>query len=440
MSDQNIAPLKVTRKNAFYAQSGGSAAVINASAAGVVAGVKSHRDKIDNLYVGRNGILGALNEDMMILNLEDEKLIEDLLHTPAGAFGSCRYKLSDFEEDESEYARILAVFEAHNIGYFFYNGGGDSQDTTHKLAKYAELNNSSLVCIGIPKTIDNELPHTDSCPGYGSVAKYVAISILEASMDVASMCETSTKVFVMEVMGRHSGWIAAAAGLAADERGLGPDLIVFPEVPFEEYKFYAEINRAVVRKGFCVIVVSEGVKGPDGKHLIDRSVTDAFGHSQLGGAASYIAGRIRTVTGHKTHFAVCDYLQRSARHIGSKTDLDQAYMVGKKAVEFSVSGRNAVMTSIVRESEQPYRWSVSCSPLKEVLNLDKCLPDSFISSCGFKITEQCRRYIQPLISGESYPDYLNGLPAYRVFNSKKLPKKLESFHASKMGDLSPVTA
>lgn len=415
------------KKNAFYAQSGGAAAVLNASAAGVVAGVMAHKDKIENLYIGRNGILGALHEDMVVVNTHDDNLIDDLLHAPAGAFGSCRYKLKSIEESEREYARILEVFKAHNIGYFFYNGGGNSQDTSCKLAKYAAKKNYPLLCIGIPKTIDNDLSGTDCSPGYGSVAKYVAVSILEASMDLASMHQTSTKVFVMEVMGRDSGWIAAAAGLAADERNLGPDLIIFPEVPYEEYKFYAELNRIVARKGFCVVVVAEGVRGPDGNHLTSTANKDAFGHTQLGGAASIIAGRIREVTGHKTHFAVCDYLQRAARHIASKTDVDQSFLVGKKAVEFAANGYSNVMMAIVRESEQPYRWSIGTVPLVEAANSRNALPAGFISQCGFHITDACRRYLAPLIAGESYPSYQNGLPAYRVFNSVAVPKKLEEF-------------
>lgn len=427
MSTPISSPVVPTKQNAFYAQSGGVTAVLNASAAGVVAGVMAHKDKIENLYIGRNGILGALYEDMVVVNTHDDNLIDDLLHAPAGAFGSCRYKLKKLEESEREYARILEVFKAHNIGYFFYNGGGNSQDTSCKLAKYAKKMNYPLRCIGIPKTIDNDLSGTDCCPGYGSVAKYVAVSILEASMDLASMHHTSTKVFVMEVMGRDSGWIAAAAGLASDERNLGPDLILFPEVPYEEYKFYAELNRIVARKGFCVVVVAEGVRGPDGNHLTSTANTDAFGHAQLGGAASIIANRIREVTGHKTHFAVCDYLQRAARHIASKTDVDQAFLVGKKAVEFAAEGQSSVMTCIVRESEQPYRWSIGTVPLMDVANTGNALPPNFIAKCGFHITDACRRYLAPLIAGESYPSYQNGLPAYRVFNAVQVQKKLGDF-------------
>src|SRR5690554_963261 len=358
-------------KNAFYAQSGGVTAVINASACGVIQTARKHSDKIGKVFAGRNGILGALYEELIDTSLESDEAIQELIHTPGGAFGSCRHKLKNISENRREYERLIEVFRAHNIGYFFYNGGGDSQDTANKIAQLSQQVDYPLTCIGIPKTVDNDLPVTDCSPGFGSVAKYVAVSIREAGLDVASMAESSTKVFVMEVMGRHAGWIAGAAGLAAEQEGEAPHLIIFPEIAFDQTAFLNKVKACVERYGYCAIVVSEGAHYEDGRFLADAGNRDAFGHVQLGGVAPALANMIKNELGYKYHWAVSDYLQRAARHIASGTDVEQAYAVGKAAVEFALAGENAVMPTIVRESNTPYHWSIGKALLSEVANVEK---------------------------------------------------------------------
>ncbi|WP_027160171.1 6-phosphofructokinase [Methylobacter luteus] len=414
-------------KNAFYAQSGGVTSVINASACGVIQTARQHPDKIGTVYAGFNGIIGALKEELIDTSLESDAAIAALRHTPAGAFGSCRYKLKSLEQNKAEYERLIEVFKAHNIGYFFYNGGGDSQDTAYKVSQLGDQMGYPMVCVGVPKTVDNDLPITDTCPGFGSVAKYIAVSMREASFDVASMCSTSTKVFVLEVMGRHAGWIAAAGGLAADADNDIPLVILFPEVKFDQAKFLAKIDEKVKKHGYCSVVVSEGVKGADGKFLAEAGGTDAFGHAQLGGAAPVVANIVKEALGYKYHWAVADYLQRAARHIASKTDVDQAYAMGKAAVELAISGRSAVMPTIVRTSDSPYQWHVGHAELKDVANVEKMMPAEFISEDGFGITEACRRYLQPLIMGEDYPPYKNGLPDYVTMKKQMIAKKLAEF-------------
>jgi 6-phosphofructokinase 1 len=414
--------------NAFYAQSGGVTAVINASAAGVITEAKAHPDTIGTLYAGRDGIIGALTEELIDISAESQVDLAALLHTPSGAFGSCRYKLKSIEEHRAQYERLIEVFKAHDIRYFFYNGGGDSQDTAHKVSQLSEKMGFPITCIGVPKTMDNDLPITDCCPGFGSVAKYTAVSILEASFDVASMQRTSTKVFVMEVMGRHAGWVAASAGLARDERGLGPDIILFPEVPLDEERFLAQVDKAVAERGFCMIVVSEGAKNAAGEFLSSSGTTDAFGHAQLGGVAPVIVDKIKQHAGYKCHWAVCDYLQRAARHIASKTDVDQAFELGRAAVRFAVNGDNAVMPVVVREADHPYTWHIDKAPLSDVANVERCLPADYITDDGFHITDKARRYLSPLIEGEAYPPYQNGLPAYRTLQKSVIPKKCAEFY------------
>lgn len=419
----------MTVRNAFYAQSGGVTAVINASACGVIETARQHPDRIGTVYAGHNGIIGALTEELIDTNAESDAAIAALKHTPGGAFGSCRHKLRSFEDNRAEYERLVAVFKAHNIGYFFYNGGGDSQDTAHKVSRISELMGYPITCIGIPKTVDNDLPETDCCPGFGSVAKYIAISTREAALDLASMCETSTKVFVLEVMGRHAGWIAAAGALAREKPEDAPHIILLPEVPFDQTAFLERVDATVASKGFCVIVVSEGTRYADGNFLAESGVTDVFGHKQLGGVAPMLADLIKRQLGHKHHWAVADYLQRSARHIASATDVEQAYAVGKAAVELALRGTNAVMPTIVRESSEPYRWHIGLAPLSAVANVEKTLPAEYISPCGFDITPAGEAYLRPLIQGESYPPYVAGIPAIAHLRKVMATPKLEPWQA-----------
>ena len=416
-------------KNAFYAQSGGVTAVINASAAGVIETARKNKNRIANVYAGRNGIIGALTEDLIDTGKESASAIAALKHTPAGAFGSCRYKLKSLEENRAQYERLIEVFRAHNIGYFFYNGGGDSADTCLKVSQISESLDFPIQAIHVPKTVDNDLPITDCCPGFGSVAKYVAVSTLEASLDVASMARTSTKVFVLEVMGRHAGWIAAAGALSAEQDGNLPIVILFPEVVFDRKKFIARVAAMVKKFGYCSVVVSEGVKGPDGKFLSDQGLRDAFGHAQLGGVAPVVASIVKEELNLKYHWSVADYLQRSARHIASKTDVDHAYAVGKAAVQMALKGHNAVMPSIERKSDKPYRWSIGMADLRKVANVEKKMPAGFISRDGFGITARCRQYLTPLIKGESYPPYRNGLPQYVTLKNVAVAKKLRDSFA-----------
>lgn len=414
-------------KNAFYAQSGGVTAVINATASGVLETARQHPDRIGKVFAGRNGIIGALTEELIDTSVETDETIAALRHTPAGAFGSCRYKLKGLDQNRAEYERLIAVFKAHDIGYFFYNGGGDSADTCLKVSQLSETLDFPIQAIHVPKTVDNDLPVTDTCPGFGSVAKYVAVSIREAGYDVASMAKTSTKVFVMEVMGRHAGWIAAAGGLAAENDGDAPHIILLPEVTFDEQAFLDRVKASVDAYEYCAIVVSEGVRNAAGEFLADAGTTDAFGHKQLGGVAPVIAQLVKTQLGYKYHWAVADYLQRAARHIASATDVEQAYAVGKAAVELALAGKNAVMPAIVRESDNPYRWSIGEAQLAEVANVEKKMPADFISADGFGITDACRRYLSPLIQGEDYPPYQNGLPQYVRLRNETVVKKLDTF-------------
>lgn len=417
----------MAKANAFYAQSGGVTPVINASACGVIETARANKSQIGKIYAGRNGILGALTEELIDTGRESAKAIAGLRTTPSGAFGSCRYKLKSFEENRREYARLMDVFRAHNIRYFFYNGGGDSQDTAHKVSQLAQRENFPIACIGVPKTVDNDLPLTDCSPGFGSVAKYVAISTREAALDVASMCETSTKIFVLEVMGRHAGWIAAASSLAQQEAGDAPHIILLPEIPFAKTRFLAKVKQTVAKHGYCVVVVSEGAQYPNGKFVADAGGKDAFGHVQLGGVAPTIANMIRDKFGYKYHWAVADYLQRAARHVASATDVKQAYAVGKAAVELALAGHNAVMPTIVRISDKPYRWKIGSAPLEKVANVERKMPRSYISADGFGITAKGKRYLAPLIAGEDYPAYRDGMPQYTKLKNYLVPKKLKAF-------------
>jgi len=414
----------MARKNAFYAQSGGPTAVINASACGVLQTARRYPERIGKVYAGRNGIIGALTEDLIDTSVESEAAIAALKHTPGAAFGSCRYKLTSIHEHRAQYERLIDVFRAHDIGYFFYNGGGDSQDTAYKVSQMTAGMPDPIVCVGIPKTVDNDLPITDCSPGFGSLAKYVAISLREATFDVASMSRTSTKVFVLEVMGRHAGWATAACALAAEHEGGDRPVLLLPEIAFNEGRVLAKVEANVRQYGHCVVAVSEGVKGSDGAFLAASEKRDAFGHAQLGGVAPVIVDLIRGRLGYKCHWAVVDYLQRSARHIASETDVQQAYEVGRAAVEFAIAGKTAVMPAIRRLSDEPYRWDIVEAPLSEVANQEKLLPPDFIDSDGFDITAAARRYLAPLILGEAYPPFRSGLPDYVTLQNIAVPKKL----------------
>jgi len=399
-------------KNALYAQSGGVTAVINATACGVIETARQYPNRIGQVFAAKNGILGLLAGELIDTAFESDEAIAALKQTPGGAFGSCRYKLKGLAENKAEYEKLIHIFSTYNIGYFFYNGGGDSQDTTHKIAEMAKTLDYPVACIGIPKTIDNDLPFTDNCPGYGSVAKYTAISTLEASLDVAAMAHSSTKVFILEVMGRHAGWIAAAAALAGTAENDPPHIILFPEIPFNPELFYAKVRSSIEKQGYCVIVAAEGVKNENNQYLSQQNQQDAFGHQQLGGVAPYLAQLVNENLKLKTHWAVSDYLQRSARHIASAVDVEQAYAVGRKAVEFALAGQTAIMPIIVRKNQKPYEWQIESVALSAVANQEKKMPKEFIREDGFGITAACRDYILPLIQGESYPSYRAGIPQY----------------------------
>jgi ATP-dependent phosphofructokinase / diphosphate-dependent phosphofructokinase len=414
-------------RNAFYAQSGGVTAVINVSAAAVIETARKYPKKIGKVFAGRNGIIGALTEDLIDTSKESVAAIRALKHTPAGAFGSCRYKLKSLEQNRREYERLIEVFKAHDIGYFFYNGGGDSADTCLKISQLSESMGYPLTAVHVPKTVDNDLPITDCSPGFGSVAKYVAVSMREAGLDVASMAKTSTKVFVFEVMGRHAGWIAAATGLAQSKTMPAPQIILFPEITFDPVKFVKRVDEVVKRDGYCAIGVSEGIRNADGKFVSESGLVDAFGHAQLGGVAPVIADLIKRELKLKYHWAVADYLQRAARHLASKTDVDQTWALGKAAVEFAVKGMNGVMPAVKRRANKPYKWDIIAAPLADVANHEKKMPRDFITEDGFHITAKCRAYLEPLIAGEAYPPYVGGLPDYAVLKNVAVKKKCEPF-------------
>ena len=414
--------------NIFYAQSGGVTPVINATAAGVIDAYNKNKKSFGKLYVGKNGILGALNEELIDISKEDKTQLALLKQTPGGAFGSCRLKLSDFKKSKKDFDRLYEVFKKHNIRYFFYNGGGDSQDTTNKVSKYFKEKNYSIICIGLPKTIDNDLPVTDNCPGFGSVAKYIATSTLEASLDVKSMCETSTKVFILEVMGRHAGWLAASAGVIKEKAGDAPHLILFPEIQFNQSSFLKKVKETTIKYGYCVIVASEGIKDNKNKFLSDSGLKDSFGHAQLGGVAPVLSSIITNKLKYKVHWAVSDYLQRAARHIASTVDVDQAYALGLESIKVAKFDNNNIMLTIKSTKiKQKYKWSISSTNLNNVANVEKMLPKSFIKSNGFEITRSCKEYISNLIQGEDYPSYDNGVPQYAKLECKTIKKKLPAY-------------
>jgi 6-phosphofructokinase 1 len=413
------------KRNAFYAQSGGVTSVINATAASLILTAKKYPNHIGKVYAGKNGIIGALREELIDTSKESLSSIKNLMEVPGGAFGSCRYKLKNYDEDASEYERLIEVFKAHDIGYFFYNGGNDSADTAFKISKLGAKVGYDIKCIAIPKTVDNDLALTDCCPGFGSVAKYIATSTLEASLDLKSMSESSTKVFILEVMGRHAGWIAAAGGLAKNENTNAPHIILFPEINFNQKNFLAKVKKSVALDGYCVVVASEGIRNSKGKFLTESSTTDSFGHAQLGGVAPYLSNLVTSNLKLKTHWAVPDYLQRSARHLSSKTDLLQAQAVGAKAIEYAVRGMNSVMPIIVRGKTKNYSWKIEAAPLSKIANIEKKLPKSFITKDGYGITKKAMEYLKPLIKGEAKITYKEGLPKIGSLKLLEVTKKLK---------------
>lgn len=417
----------MTPRNALYAQSGGVTSVINATACAVIQTARKHPRAISNVYAAKDGIVGILREEMFDTGSESLSAIDALKHTPGGAFGSCRFKIGSDDTGDPVAQRLFDVFKAHDIGYVFYNGGGDSQDTCKKLSSLSLKFEHPIQCIGIPKTVDNDLAQTDTCPGFGSVAKYVAVSTREAALDVRSMSETSTKVFILEVMGRHAGWIAAAGGLAGRSHRDPPHLILFPEIPFDRTVFLEKVDRTVQSLGYCVVVASEGARYTNGKFLSDAGTTDAFGHVQLGGVGAVLSAMVSDNLGYKYHFAIADYLQRSARHIASQTDLDQAYAVGEAAVTAAVEGRSGVMVVIKRTSDDPYRWVTQTASIEKVANQERKVPRSFITRNGFGITAKARRYLEPLIQGEAYPPYEDGLPIYTDIARNLVEKRLPEY-------------
>ncbi|MEC9205802.1 MAG: 6-phosphofructokinase [Pseudomonadota bacterium] len=416
------------KKNIFYAQSGGVTPVINATAFGLINAVKKYKNFFGKIYAGKNGIIGALREELIDISKENQTELNKLQFTPGGAFGSCRLKLKDPIKNKKEFERIVEVFKSHNIGYFFYNGGGDSQDTTLKLSQYCKSVNYHLQCIGLPKTIDNDLPVTDSCPGFGTAAKYIAVSTYEASLDVSSMAESSTKVFILEVMGRHAGWLAAASGIIKNKTTEPPHIILFPEVTFNSKKFLRKVSQVVKTNGYCVIVSSEGIRNSKKEFISSGNGKDSFGHAQLGGVAPKLASMVANSLKYKVHWAVSDYLQRASRHIGSKIDVKQAIELGKKSVEFAKQGKNEIMLTIKgKRRNGKYSWSIGHTNLRNVANKEKSLPKRFISSDRFNITKKCKEYILDLVKGEDYPTYKNGIPEYTKLKKYLVKKKLKKF-------------
>ena len=413
----------MAKRNAVYAQSGGVTSVINASAYGLIKAAQAS-GAIDAVYCGHNGINGVLEEQLIDVSREAPEAIEALRHTPAGAFGSCRLKLRDVEKNRAQFQRIVDVFAAHDVHYFFYNGGNDSMDTVAKLSTFAKDQGYGLQVIGVPKTIDNDLPITDNCPGFGSVAKYNTISMMEGSMDTESMHKDSTKVFVLETMGRHAGWMAAATGLASRDERDGPHLILLPEVPFDKARFLQAVEGHVSRIGYCTITVSEGTQDAEGNFLSEGGTKDAFGHAQLGGAGQVIQDMVKGDLGLKVHGAVLDYCQRSGRHVSSKVDVEQAIACGREAVALAEQGLSGMMVTIVRESDSPYRWSLGHTDASNIANQEKMLPGEYIREDGFHITDGFRTYCQPLIQGEDYPPYQDGLPTYRRLAKHLVPARL----------------
>lgn len=415
--------------NALYAQSGGVTATINATACGVIETARHARRSgrlIGHIYAARNGIPGALAEDLIDTTAESASAIRALMHTPGGAFGSCRFDLSPLPQGRAQYERLAAVFRAHDIGYFFYNGGNGSAETAHQVATILPQLGYPVVSIAVPKTIDNDILHSDSSPGFGSAAKFAATSLREAMADLASMSNSSTKVFVMEVMGRHTGWIAAACGLALPAGKDGPLLLLIPEIHFERERFLAAVRARVAKHGWCAVAVAEGVKLRDGRRLTQAGGDGIPGHEQLGGVAPLIAAMVRESLQVKVHWSVLDYVQRAARHLASKTDVEQAYAVGRAAVSYALQGKTDVMPVIQRTSDRPYRWQILPAALAGLMNREKRLPRGFLAADGYRLTARARAYFTPLIRGEAWPPFADGLPVHAQLKLKPVTRRLQS--------------
>ena len=408
--------------NLLYLQSGGVSSVINVSACGVLEEAYRHSQLITGIYSAAFGIHGLLNEEIYDVTNLNKETLRAIRCMPGGVFGSSRHRIVDAHEDDSEYQRLLNIFRAHGISCFLYNGGGGSMAAAEKIADYCRTLNFPISCIGIPKTIDNDMEQTDNCPGYGSVAKFTATTTREAGLDVASTYTSSTKVLLMEVMGRHAGWIAAAAGLAQQEVDDPPHLIIFPERPLNKKDFLNKVDECVKRIGYCVVIVAEGARGEDGEY-INANVTSS-GHRQLGGAAMVLAILIKELLGYKYHCVISDYLQRSARHLSSQVDVEHAYAVGSAAVRYALAGKDCVVPMITRISSSPYKWKINEVSLKVVANKEKFLPQSYISKDGYGISDTAREHILPLIQGEAYPIYQDGLPQMTRHRFPLLTKKL----------------
>ena len=407
--------------NCLVAQSGGPTSVINASLAGVVAEALNH-ECIEEIYGGVNGVLGILNEQLIDLAAESQQTIRALRHTPGAALGTCRFKL----KSQQDYDRVLQVFEAHNIRYFFYAGGNDSQDTADKISKLAQERGYALRVIGVPKTIDNDLVTTDHTPGYGSVIKYIATTVKEIACDNAAMGQYDL-VQIIEVMGRSAGWIAAGAALAKsrDEPNAAPHLIYLPEVAFSPEKFISDVQHVLQKEKYCVVVVGEGLVDADGNFVATASASaDAFGHSQLGGAGEYLRGLVEESLQIKARSVSLGMSQRAAAHCSSQTDNDEAYLAGQAAVEAAIEGHTDKMVTLLRGDGDTYTCETGLAPLSEIANGVKKLPESWINEDGVSMNYNFYKYALPLIQGEVEVPYENGVPTFAKLKMVKIPRKL----------------
>jgi 6-phosphofructokinase 1 len=413
--------------NLLVAQSGGPTAVINSSIAGVISEAGRH-ECIEEIYGGMNGVYGILQENLIDIGEENTKSIQSLKHTPAAALGTCRYKINfktDAEQAEKDMNRLFEVIEAHNIRYFFYAGGNDSQDTTNKVHLEAAKRGYDIRAIGVPKTIDNDLPHTDHTPGYGSVIKYNATTVMEVGADLRSQATDEGSCCIIEVMGRSAGWIAAGTVLAKEREDDPPHIILLPEIPFNETKFLVKAMDTVTKNGYCVVVVGEGLKDTEGNEIgADKTKLDAFGHPVLAGAAERLAEIVEPALNLKTRTVKLGYAQRAAAHYASQTDVDEAFACGEAAVRAAIEGQSGFMVKLVRESDEPYKWSTGLQPLEDIANQEAFIPRDWISEDGWLPNEKFEKYARPLIQGELHLPTKGGLPAFARLNKVAVDKVL----------------